>query len=327
MAGKLNVRSRRNKKSIGTPQDIIEHVESFVEYPSRDSNTIDRKLAARFSFVNTSSHAIDTSAATSGEHDSMTQLHPTLQQPDWAFPRTTKRNSFASTHPSLSHSHSRRRSMIDWPIHDHKRRSLVDMMCDAASAGDVPQVGRLLGAGADARRKSRDGSSPLHLAAAGGHLAVLKSLIMHGARVEATDSDGRTALHRAVLGGQSSVIPYLIGAGVSIDAKDCFGCAAIHYAAQQSAQEPPHDLDTEPTSNERIRFSYVFGAPSASRRASICSTGSNHITPLDALLSAGVTYDRRSSEGSKPLDRNVRFSELRSTSELLGLENDSRSRL
>ncbi|TID17844.1 ankyrin repeat protein [Venturia nashicola] len=181
---------------------------------------------------------------------------------------------------------SRRRSLVG-PTSN--RRSLCEMMCDAASTGDVPQIGRLLGAGADPKKKSKEGLSPVHLAAIGGHLGVLKSLAMHGAKMEATDALERTALHAAVVARQADVIPFLVQSGVPIDAKDVDGCTALQLASEMETEGRSEELDLENAQNSKVRFSYIFGASTAAKRMSTCSTSSMSYSPVEALLRAGAS--------------------------------------
>jgi hypothetical protein len=52
------------------------------------------------------------------------------------------------------------------------------------------------------------------------------------------------------------------------------------------AEEVPEGLDLENAQNNKVRFSYVFGATKAARRDSTCSASSTCHTPLEALLRA-----------------------------------------
>jgi hypothetical protein len=317
LAPKLSLRSRRSKQPSGLDSSM-DNTETVSSYSSKE---LDPKLAARFSFIDTSDNSPDHTLNTCSEDkynfssDEQTDKRPTstVQEEDWPLQKSGKRSSFVSPRLNPSHSHSRRRSVLsgEWAFHDTRRRSLNDLMCEAASTGDVPQVGRLLGAGADPKRKSKDGLSPIHLAVAGGHLSVLKSLVMHGARLDVTDSNGRTPLHIAVITRHSSVIPFLVSHGAPLDAKDIDGYTAMQLATQQDAENLSDTLESEEPTQERVRFSYVFGQPEQNKRASVSSIRSINTTPLEALLRAGAEADVLSNEGIVSLDFAAKASELR----------------
>jgi hypothetical protein len=262
--------------------------EKAANYPSEK----EKRLTARFAFIERPEQSVDSLLDSYVDYDQKTLpsneassiIAPTINEQAWEALVAGNSMSSPRRHSRNSSSSSKRRSLITITS---KRRSLCEMMCEAASTGDVPQIGRLLGAGADPKRKSKDGLLPVHLAAAGGHLGVLKSLAMHGAKMNETDQFGRTALHAAVLGRQAMVIPFLVHSGVPVEAKDSNGCTALHLAAQMEAEEGPESLDFENAQNNKVRFSYVFGASKAARRASICSVSSTNHTPLEALLRAG----------------------------------------
>ncbi len=67
----------------------------------------------------------------------------------------------------------------------------------ACQRGDERSAALLLRAGANPNIQSADGS-PLHVAAAAGHAALLRLLVEAGAFVNAADTSGDTALHWAV---------------------------------------------------------------------------------------------------------------------------------
>jgi hypothetical protein len=325
LSHKLSIRSSRSKRDPNSQEST-----SSIDGPRE----FDPKLAARFSFVDTSNNLLDHIVESSSEekHGLESNNHnedrpvSAIQEEDWPLQNNNKRSSFASSRFHRSHSLSRRRSVLsgDWSFHDTRRRSLNDLMCDAASSGDVPQIGRLLGAGADPRRKSKDGLSPIHLAAAGGHLSVLKSLVMHGVRLDTTDIEGRTPLHIAVITRHASIIPFLLSHGAPLDAKDVHGYTAMQLAAQQGAEDPA-DFDAEDGGPEQVRFSYVFGQPEANKRASVTSNRSTHTTPLEALAQAGAYGEVLSNDRIVPLDFAVKAGELRNT--VMSMGNDSRPHL
>jgi len=294
MNRKLTSRSRYTNHA--TNHDPTNSIESSVEYPSKKLNMVDGRLTARFSFVepkesldslldNDVERTIDLISSSQKEVGGHFTNHNDDNSP--------LRNHIRNMIPSFESSPQRRHSILrkDKPSRDIRRQSLGEMMCDAASSGDLSRIGRLLGAGADPKRKSKEGFSPVHLAAAGGHLCVLKSLVMHGARLDATDNLGRTPLHMAVIERQPTIVSYLACHGAPIDAKDVNGCTALHLAAQLEAEQAPTYLDAEGESNNKVRFSYVFGHSSHSKRASISSISSSYRTPLEALLRAGAEFE------------------------------------
>lgn len=288
LSKKFSMRSRRTKE-----KDIEK--DTYTELDDVRSSEKEVRLTARFGFAerpeNSFNSVLDSYAdgdddKTNPFEDNISSTAPTINEQAWEALVSGDNTSQAHGHVRNSSRSSRRMSLITVTS---KRKSLCDMMCDAASTGDVPQVGRLLGAGADPRKKSREGLPPVHLAAAGGHLGVLKSLAMHGAKMEATDGRGRTALHAAVVGGQADVIPFLVKSGVPVDAKDAEGLTAFELASQMNEEERPDEIALEAARNSKVRFSYVFGASQAANRSSICSASSLSHTPLEALLWAGAS--------------------------------------
>jgi hypothetical protein len=284
---KLSIRSRR-------ADEKDQSQDAWTENHNCPSEK-EKRLTARFGFAKAPEQSLDSNPdddvdydqEANASDDASSTMAPTTNKQAWK--ALVAGNDIPTPHHHSRHSSSssKRRSLITLA---NKHRGLCEMMCEAASTGDVPQIGRLLGAGADPKKKSREGLLPVHLAAVGGHLGVLKSLAMHGAKMDATDEQGRTALHAAILGRQTTVIPFLVHSGVPVDAKDSNGCTALHLAAQMEAEEGPVGLglDFETIQNNRVRFSYVFGASKAARRASICSVSSTSHTPLEALLRAGA---------------------------------------
>ena len=71
------------------------------------------------------------------------------------------------------------------------------------------------------------GALALHLAAAGGHTAVLSLLLGAGACLEATDSQGRSALMWAAVVGQEGSARALVTAGAELGGRDSGGQTAL----------------------------------------------------------------------------------------------------
>ena len=113
----------------------------------------------------------------------------------------------------------------------------------AAKTSDVELTALLLAAGADPGFTSRDGISPLMVAAGQGwvdgkslgaeeeSIAVIRLLLGAGVDVNLKNNRGETALHGAAGKGADKVVRFLADNGATLDAKDRFqpnasGCRA-----------------------------------------------------------------------------------------------------
>ncbi|XP_075067758.1 uncharacterized protein LOC142158058 [Mixophyes fleayi] len=118
----------------------------------------------------------------------------------------------------------------------------------AASKGSVAVIKELLKSNhsgvTTARSKTTD-STPLHLAAAGGHAEVVKVLLETGASAADEDGEGMSAIHLAAKNGHINVLDALKGS-VSLHVTSTkTGFTALHVAAQFGQLDVVRDILTK----------------------------------------------------------------------------------
>jgi len=92
------------------------------------------------------------------------------------------------------------------------------------------------------------GGTPLHSAAAGGHMSTVSILLSAGANANAkTRGRDLTALHYACSKGYGDIARKLIEAGADVNSKDASGNAPAHRAASQGRLAVLKTLFTEDT--------------------------------------------------------------------------------
>lgn len=90
----------------------------------------------------------------------------------------------------------------------------------------------LLEYGADPSLTDRNGRSPLHRAAAGGHLLAVQLLAAWGAEVDSRDLLGLTPLHHAARGGHIEVTGHLLDRGAEVNAAGWLHKTPLHLAME-----------------------------------------------------------------------------------------------
>jgi ankyrin repeat protein len=91
----------------------------------------------------------------------------------------------------------------------------------AAEHGNQDVAALLLAAGANPHAETRIGRyTPLHVAAKGGHAAVIRRLVDAKADVGAVTTTGATPLHFAAEGGNREAVAILLDAGAGVNARE-----------------------------------------------------------------------------------------------------------
>lgn len=131
----------------------------------------------------------------------------------------------------------------------------VDLLV-AAYLGDAEAVERLIKAGNPADGPGGYGDTPLHVAAARGHVTVAAVLLAAGASVDANDRYlGATPLHLAARHGHEDMVDLLITRGARGDSKDHVDMTPLHHAVESGNTETAESLIkhganvNEPTGN------------------------------------------------------------------------------
>lgn len=100
----------------------------------------------------------------------------------------------------------------------------------AAATGDTEGIKELITLGAPFVSDWL-GVSPLHAAAAGGHLSATQGLLAAGMSRDLRTKTERTALHMATAAGHQSIVRALLDAGASVDCRDMVRMTPLHWAA------------------------------------------------------------------------------------------------
>ncbi|TGK12466.1 ankyrin repeat domain-containing protein [Leptospira fletcheri] len=135
---------------------------------------------------------------------------------------------------------------------------------EAAAIGDEKRVGELLAKDPDAARSySKDGWTPLHLAAHFGRTSLVAYLLDHGADLQARSkskfSFGNTPLHSAVAAGRDETVKLLIEKGADPNfSQEEGGYTPLHIAASRQGNSSivafllKHGADPERKTNEGL---------------------------------------------------------------------------
>jgi len=91
-------------------------------------------------------------------------------------------------------------------VKEREEPELSAKILEAAGNGNLEEVRKLLGRGADPNATREDGTTPLHLAASAGKRRVVVYLLLSGARADARDKEGRSARDLAQANGHERIV-------------------------------------------------------------------------------------------------------------------------
>jgi ankyrin repeat protein len=168
-------------------------------------------------------------------------------------------------------------------------------LIEAAVGNNLPEVLRLLSAGADVNAKHVEGFTPLHWAGQSGHLPVVQVLLNHGAEIEAISIDGWTPLVVASLKGHVHVVIELLDRGADIEAKESNGgFTPLHLAVIQGHLTVVNEL---PSRGADIEARDHSSGNTPLHNAVI----QGHLAIVKALLRGGANILATNNRGQLPL--------------------------
>ncbi|GAA4339002.1 ankyrin repeat domain-containing protein [Variovorax defluvii] len=104
----------------------------------------------------------------------------------------------------------------------------------AALKGQQELVTRLIARDADV---NKPGWTPLHYAATGGHVAIMKQLLEHYAFIDAQSPNGTTPLMMAAMYGTAEAVQLLLDEGADIAMKNQLGMTALDFAQRANRSD------------------------------------------------------------------------------------------
>ena len=144
--------------------------------------------------------------------------------------------------------------------------------------------------------------TPLHLAAANGHLAVVQSLCARDADLSLRDIDERSALHLAVMSGHRSVIAELLSNGCAVDSVDKHGLTSLHHAARRGL---------EPVVRRLLRCGADLSARDNEQQTALHhATMSKSSAVISILLTNGADINDQDREGQTALYKAIEAKDI-----------------
>ncbi|XP_048583461.1 protein S-acyltransferase 24 isoform X2 [Nematostella vectensis] len=109
----------------------------------------------------------------------------------------------------------------------------------AALGGHIEILKFFINCGSDVNKPSKAdyGPYPIHWACVGGHIMAVDLLLQNGANIDSTDNKGCTPLIISAQYGRAMMAGYLIGKGAKPVICDCEGDSPLHWAAFKGHSE------------------------------------------------------------------------------------------
>jgi uncharacterized protein len=196
---------------------------------------------------------------------------------------------------------------------DHRNPDGSTPLQWAVYEGNVPEVHRLLDAGADVSLANNYGATPMSLAAEVADTAMLKVLLEAGADADSPNQDGQTALMAVARTGNVEAARLLLDHGATVDARESWGGqTALMWA---SARRHPEmmtllssrgaDVDARSIHRDYQRHVTAEGRPksldSGGFTPLLYAARENCIACVDVLLANGADIDLPDPDGVSPL--------------------------
>lgn len=118
----------------------------------------------------------------------------------------------------------------------------------AALKGQQDLVTRLIARDADV---NKPGWAPLHYAATGGHVAIMKLLLENYAFIDAQSPNGTTPLMMAAMYGSAAAVQLLLDEGADTTMKNQLGMTALDFARRANRPDAVRLLSTAAQANKR----------------------------------------------------------------------------
>ncbi|XP_052391416.1 ankyrin repeat domain-containing protein 6b isoform X1 [Carassius gibelio] len=190
-------------------------------------------------------------------------------------------------------------------------RALSERLLIASHKGQAEHVVQLINKGAKVAI-TKNGRTPLHLAAYKGHIAVVRILLAAGCDLDIQDDGDQTALHRAAVVGNTDVISALIQEGCALDRQDKDGNTALHEAAWHGFSQSVKLL-VKAGANVHAKNKLEISSCNLSQAGNTalhlaCQNG--HAQSSKVLLLAGSRPDSKNSVGDTCLHVSARYNHL-----------------
>ncbi|XP_038061250.1 serine/threonine-protein phosphatase 6 regulatory ankyrin repeat subunit B-like [Patiria miniata] len=111
-------------------------------------------------------------------------------------------------------------------------------LCNASAIGNTMKVQEIISRHPElVKFQNKQGQTPLHTAAYGGHVGAVDALVTNDAPLERQDKEGQTPLASAVDGNEPKVVRYLLEAGSKINASNKMSFTPLYLATLHDQQK------------------------------------------------------------------------------------------
>jgi len=171
-----------------------------------------------------------------------------------------------------------------------------DPLVEAAAAGDMATVRRLVRQGHDVNAAGPDGATALHWAVRAEDDEAVAMLVAAGAKVSTANALGITPVYVAAAQGSVTIVRRLLDAGASVEATDPTGDTLLMATVRAGA------LDAATLLLDR-GAAVNATEPELGHTALMWAVRENHAELVRLLLSRGATIEARTRVGGKPAAR------------------------